>query len=112
MESLLVFVTGVQFLLQYLASNAVRPEACSEVYEYGSWMRGCHTDNLASSGLCPDTCLLASTILWTHAGLDIVHDSCSLYLESDCRGTIWCLYSLSQPFVEHELARIDFFLLD
>ena len=37
----------------------------------------CHTDNLASSGLCPETRLqLASTILWTQAGLDIVHESC------------------------------------
>ena len=40
-------------------------------------MRGCHTDNLASSGLCLEACLqLASTILGTQAGLDIVHDSC------------------------------------
>ena len=43
-------------------------------------MRGCHTDNLASSGLCPQACLqLASTILWTQAGLDIVHDSCWIW---------------------------------
>ena len=54
-----------------------RPEAYSEVYEYRSWMRGCHTDNLASSRLCPEACLqLASTVLWTQAGLDIVNDSC------------------------------------
>ena len=77
MESLLGFVIGVQFLHQCLASNAVRPKACSEVYEYRSWMRGCRTDNIASSGLCPEACLqLASTILWTQAGLDIVHDYC------------------------------------
>ena len=64
MESLLVFVIGVQFLHQYLASNAVRPEACSEVYEYRSWMRCCHTDNLAASGICSEACLqLASAIL-------------------------------------------------
>ena len=61
------------FLHEYIASNAVRPEACSQVYEY----RGCHTDNLASSGPCAEACLqLASTILWTQTGLDIVHDSC------------------------------------
>ena len=43
-------------------------------------MRDCHTDNLASGGLCPEDCLqLASTILWTQAGLDIVHDSCSTW---------------------------------
>ena len=78
MESLLVFVIGVQFFA-YLAFNAVRPEACLEVYEYRSWMRGCHTDNFASSGLCPEACLqLASTILWTQAGLNIVHDSCCM----------------------------------
>ena len=81
---LLVFVIGVQFLHQYRASNAVRPEACSEVCEYRSWMRGCHTGNLASSGLCPEACLqLASTILWSQAGLDIVQDSC--FFENRCQ---------------------------
>ena len=39
--------------------------------------QGCHTNNLAPSGLRPEACLQqASTILWTQAELDIFHGFC------------------------------------